>query len=226
VVACRALDAAERPRERLLAAGPAVLSDREVVALLLGSGTRRDGVLDVAARVLEASGGTAGLGRIDARRLLSVEGIGPDRASRLVAAVELGRRCLARPGGARPVIRGPEDLRAPLLSALGGFAREVLGVFLLDARMRALEFRIVGSGSLTAVAASARDVFAPVLCSAAAAVILAHNHPSGDPTPSPEDIDVTARLVEAGRALEIPVLDHLILGGERIVSLKSAGRMP
>ena len=218
--------ACERPRERLLLAGPAALSDRELVALLLGTGPPGEGVLAFSDRLLEDIGGIPGLGWSDAARLLGVKGMGPGRAAMLAAGVELGRRTLLADRGGGAPIRGPGDLARPLVAALGGENREVLGLFLLDARMRLLGFRRISRGTLTSTQASVREVFAPVLSTTAAAVVLAHNHPSGDPTPSAEDVEVTRRMVVAGQTLEIPVLDHIILGGQRLHSLRDSGQMP
>ncbi|MBI4861664.1 MAG: DNA repair protein RadC [Candidatus Riflebacteria bacterium] len=222
----RSLPADERPRESLLSAGPVALSDRELLALMLGTGPVGEGVMALSSRVLEELGGVAGLGRAGPARLMSIRGLGPGRAATLSAALELGRRVLAGDAAQGQPIRGPADLANHLLAALGGENREVLGAFLLDVRMRLLGFRRVSRGTVSSTPASAREVFSRVVDSPAAALILAHNHPSGDPTPSREDVEVTRRLVEAGRALEIPVLDHLILGGERIVSLRESGMIP
>ena len=220
----RDLPLAERPRERLAGSGPACLSDRELVALVLGAGAPGHPVLDLSARLLDLIGGRGGLAAAASEDLERLPGLGPSRAARLVAAVELGRRSLVQlPRGA--AIRGPGDLRDVVLSHLGGEPREILGLCLLDARMRLIGFRRVSEGTVFSTPASARAVFAVVLATSAAAVILVHNHPSGDPTPSPEDIEATSRLVAAGASLEVPVLDHLILGGDRLVSLKEAGYM-
>ena len=221
----RTWPAAERPRERLTGAGPAALSDRELLALVLGTGSRGDPVLAQAGRLLDQLGGRAGLACAGVARLARLPGVGPGRAARLVAAVELGRRCLLPAAARGAPVRGPGDLRDAAVAHLGGCTREVLGLFLLDARMRLLGFRKISEGTVYSTPASTRAVFEAVLGTAAAAVILVHNHPSGDPTPSQDDIDATRRLCAAGAALELPVLDHVILGGGTLVSLKELGHM-
>lgn len=220
-----ALPAPERPRERLLRSGPGSLSDRELLAVLLGTGTPAEDVLTQASRLWDQVGGRCGLARASAAHLAHLEGVGPGRATKLVAAVELGRRCLVPFTARGPSIREPDALRDLALAHLGGLTREVLGLFLLDVRMRVLEFRRISEGNLFSTPASARAVFEAVLPTRAAALILIHNHPSGDPTPSQDDIDATHRLVAAGLALELPIIDHLILGGTRLLSMKKENLM-
>jgi DNA repair protein RadC len=221
----QALPREERPRERLLRAGASTLSDREILAVLLGRGIAGLSVLRLAGRILDEVGGLRALATRGARHLERIPGVGPGQAARVLAGLELGRRFLAATARPRVLVRGPGDLQQHLLAELGGLTQEVFGVFLLDARMRLIRFERVGEGTLTAAPASARALFSRVLASPAAALILAHNHPSGDPTPSEADLAVTAQMVAIGRSLELPVLDHIILGGTRVVSLRDSGRM-
>lgn len=214
------LPADERPRERLLRAGPAALTDRELLAVILGTGAAGEDVLTQASRIMDRLGGRSGLVRTPAASLANLAGLGPGRATRLVAGLELGRRCLISDHQPGPEVRGPGDLLDLALAHLGGLSREVLGLFLLDVRLRVMGFRKISEGGPASTPASARAVFQAVLATPAAAVILIHNHPSGDPTPSPDDIHATTRLVAAGAALELPVLDHLILGGTHLFSMK------
>jgi len=220
------LPADERPRERILSCGSGALSDRELLAVLLSTGPQGEGVLAFSSRILDELGGLRGFGQADARRLLAIRGIGPQRASMLLAGLELGRRSLSFDAPSGMPVRSPRDLEKALIGELGTETREVLGVFLLDLRMRLIGFRRISQGSLAATPASARDLFACAVNTTAAALILAHNHPSGDPTPSAEDLTVTDRMVRAGQALEIPVIDHLILGGRRVISLRESGQLP
>lgn len=201
-----------RPRERLLRAGPAGLADHELVAVLLGTGVPRRDALAVAARVLAASGGLAGLVRAVPARLMREPGVGPTRAARLLAAVELGRRSLAPAAAERPRLSTPAAVAAHLAPAHGAHREERFGVVLLDTKHRLIRTLVVSQGTLDASLVHPREVFRAAAEHSAAALVLFHNHPSGDPAPSVDDLQLTRRLVEAGEIMGIAVVDHVVLG--------------
>lgn len=213
----------DRPREKLERVGAQALGDNELLALVLGRGRAGRDALAMANDLMGALGGLAGLARASAPELRAVRGIGPARAAQLVAAVELGRRTVAGDRGVRPQFASPRDVARYLLPEYGARRVEQFGVVLLDTRRRLLRTTVLSVGSIDASVVQPRDVFREATLSAASAVIVFHNHPSGDPTPSREDLLVTARLVEAGRIMGIDVLDHVILGDGRYVSLKEQG---
>lgn len=202
----------DRPREKLLRVGAAALGDNELVALVLGTGVASRDVLAVAGDVLCAAGDIGGLCRIAASRLMRASGIGPSRATRLLAAVELGRRAVAGRRTARVRLATPEAVAAHLLPDHAGYPEERFGVLLLDTKHRLLGVVVVSRGTLDASLVHPREVFRAATDHAAAAIVLFHNHPSGDPTPSVDDVQLTRRLVEAGEIMGIGVVDHVVLG--------------
>lgn len=225
-VAVHSIPPPERPRERLQALGPGALSTRELVAILVGSGRVGRSALDVAGDLLARGGGS--LRRLAASapgELAEVRGVGPAVATRVCAALELGRR-LAREGPLeRSRIRGPGDVYERCAPALRDLVQEEFRVLLLNAQHAVTRELLVTRGILDASVVHPREVFRSAIVESAAAVILVHNHPSGDPTPSAEDREVTAQLVEAGRIMGIPVLDHVVVGDARYVSFVEAGLM-
>jgi DNA repair protein RadC len=210
--ALSALPAEERPREKLLRAGPATLSDTELVAVVLGTGVAGRDALAVADDLLAASGGVAGLAALPAARLTRAMGVGSGRAARLMAAIELGRRVMAGPRALRPRVAAPAAAAAYLLPRLGRLREEHFGVLLLDTRHRLIRTVVVSIGSLDASLVHPREVFRAATEHSAAAIVLFHNHPSGDPAPSAEDLILTRRLVQAGELMGIGVVDHVVLG--------------
>jgi DNA repair protein RadC len=215
----------DRPREKLQRLGASALGDNELLALVLGSGARRTDVLAVANAILEAAGGLHGVPRIGHDDLRRVYGVGAVKAAQVLAAVELGRRTLTRPAARRKEFRSARDIAAYLLPLFGAKPVEQFGVVLLDTKLRLLRTALVSVGTLDSSPAHPREVFREATTASAAAVILFHNHPSGDPTPSDEDAELTRRLVSAGRIIGIHVLDHLILGDTKYFSFKEAGRL-
>lgn len=215
------LPAADRPREKLTRAGAAALGDIELVALVLGSGTRTRSALALAHDVVRAAGGADGLLRIELDELRAVSGIGAARAARLVAAVELGRRALAREAGDRPQFRSPHDLGLYLMPLFAGHRVERFGVMLLDSRLRLIRTAVLATGTADGVTVEPRDLYREALLASATHAVAFHNHPSGDPTPSSADRVLTARLLDVGRALGITLLDHIILGAGRYFSFKA-----
>jgi DNA repair protein RadC len=210
----------DRPREKLLHHGAAALGDNELVALVLGNGSRRGNALSVANAVLAAHGGLHGLARCAAEDLVRIAGIGRARAAQIVAALELGRRTLTLKPSARLQIRRPEDAAAYLMPRFGSRGVEQFGIVLLDAKHRVMRTAVLAVGTLNSAVVEPRDVFREAAIGGATAIVIFHNHPSGDPTPSPEDVALTRRLVAAGSLLGIDVVDHLILGDGRYWSIK------
>lgn len=215
----------DRPREKLLRNGPTALGDNELVALVLGIGTRGADALGVANELLRRRGGVHGLARSSADELSQVVGIGRARAAQLVAAVELGRRVAARGPSARVQLRSPHDAAAYLLPTFGARAVEQFGIVLLDSKHRVLRTTVVASGTLNSTIVQPRDVFREAMLGAAAAIVVFHNHPSGDPSPSPDDVELTRRLRAAGVLMGIEVVDHIVLGDARYCSLKEMGQL-
>ncbi|HSL21572.1 MAG TPA: DNA repair protein RadC [Vicinamibacterales bacterium] len=215
----------DRPRERLDRVGTAALSDHELLAIVLGHGHGSRSSLDVASAVLESAGGLHGLARVTADELQRVAGIGRARAAQIVAAVELGRRTLAREPLERTQVGCPRDVAEFLMPQFGSCAVEQFGVVLLDSKHRVLKTRLLSVGSLDASVVHPREVFRAAVLGGAAAVVLFHNHPSGDPTPSREDCDLTRRLAVAGELMGVDVLDHVILADTRYVSLREWERL-
>jgi len=216
----------DRPREKLERLGASALGDNELLALVLGSGSRDRDVLDVSNTVLEQRGGLYGLIRATAADLRTVPGIGAARAAQVLAAVELGRRTLMRTHADRPRLNTPRQLASHLLPQHGSRPVEQFGIVLLDTKHRLLQIRLVSSGSLDSTVAHPREVFRDAIAGRAAAIVLFHNHPSGDPRPSADDVALTARLAEAGHVIGIDVLDHLILADQRYYSFAEAGQLP
>ncbi len=213
----------ERPREKLLRHGPAVLSDAELIAIIAGSGTRGENVIDLARSLLDAHGGLGGLLRVDAKSLQRTRGLGPAKAAQLAAAIELGRRMPRIETGARPLLTSPEAVFDYLRGHFRGRSREELHVLAADSGGRLLGTPAVLPGSVHSVAFRMADVFREAIVLDASSVVLAHNHPSGRPTPSARDIDLTRDIAATGGALDIALHDHLVVAGERYVSMKREG---
>ncbi len=219
----REVPPSERPRERLLRCGSDALSSAELIAIVLGSGTEGDNALDLAERLLANLGGVRSLAGATVLELSAVRGIGPAKAAQLQAAAELGRRCMVSQPADRPRIRGPRDVWELLSHDLRDEVREHFFAILLDTRNGVLRRHVVSVGDLNSAIVHPREVFSPAIRHGAAALVVAHNHPSGDPTPSPEDVQVTKRLLDAGRLLGIELLDHVVLTESGWVSLKERG---
>jgi DNA repair protein RadC len=210
----------DRPREKLRHHGAAALGDNELIALVLGNGSRRGNALSVANALLGALGGLHGLARSTLDDFVRIPGIGRARASQLVAALELGRRSLAQSPSERLRIRGSEDAAAYLMPRFGSRGIEQFGILLLDAKHRAMRTAVLAVGTLNSAGVEPREVFREAAIGGATAIVLFHNHPSGDPTPSPDDMALTQRMVAAGSLIGIDVVDHVILGDARYCSIK------
>jgi len=213
----RTHSAADRPREKLARIGASGLGDNELLALVLGHGRRGQSALTLAAALLARAGGVTGLPAVMLGDLRQEAGVGVARAAQVVAAIELGRRTLCPAPPRRRFLR-PNECAQWLLPQYGGRPVEQFGVVLLDARRGVIAARIVSTGSVDASTADPREIFREAILARAAGVVVFHNHPSGDPTPSAEDVAVTRRLVAAATILGVEMVDHLVLGAGRYFS--------
>ncbi len=218
----RDLPAEERPREKLIQQGAASLSDTELLAILLRTGTSSVSVLHLAEEVLAKyqDKGLVSIMNISPQEIATVHGVGLAKAATIVAAVELGRRLSTKAAQKLEKIEGPEDVARYASPILRFEQKEHFLVMLLDVRNRVLAMPKVSIGSLTASVAHPREIFREAIRYSAANMILIHNHPSGDPTPSREDIQITKQMMKAGEIMGIPVLDHVIIAGDGFLSLK------
>ena len=219
------LPRSERPRERLTHLGAEALSEQELLACILGRGVAGESVLVSARRLLAEFGALRGIAEASVEQLSSVHGIGPAKAVQLKAAVELARRLTRSSNEPQAVIDSVEAAAALLRPRLLDKKKEHFLALLLTSRHQLIRVSSIAVGSLSATLVHPRELFKEAIAASAAAIIVAHNHPSGDPEPSAHDVELTARLVDAGRLLGIEVLDHLILGTDGVVSLKAAGMM-
>jgi DNA repair protein RadC len=216
-------DAAPRPRERLLAGGASSLDTSDLVAVLLGTGTAGRPAETLARELLDLTGGLHALAGRTPAELAACSGVGEARASRILAAIELGRRCVAEPLQRGATLRGAVDVFRHYHTAMRELRFEQFRVVLLDGKHRVLREELVSQGTLTSSPVHPREVFAPAIRHSAAAIVLVHNHPSGDPQPSPDDLEVTRRLTEVGTLVGIRVVDHVIVGDGRFTSLSDLG---
>ncbi|HEY0811366.1 MAG TPA: DNA repair protein RadC [Longimicrobiales bacterium] len=214
----------ERPRERLNSAGASALSTRELLAILIGSGTESRSAVDVAGDLLQFSNGSLRqLATTSAAEMQRLPGIGPAVTARLIAALELGRRMARESALERPRIRGPRDVYELCAPAMLDAKQEEFRVLLLNTQHAVVREVVVTRGTLDASVVHPREVFRAAIVESAAAVVLVHNHPSGDPAPSREDREVTEQLAAAGQLIGISVLDHVVIGDGRYVSFVEAG---
>lgn len=213
----------ERPRERFLREGARGLSNQELIALLLRTGTKHESVLQLADRLIIKFDGLRMLKDASVEEITDINGIGEAKAIQLLAAVELGRRVHNLVTTDRYVIRSPEDCANFLMEEMRFLSQEHFVCVYLNTKNQVLHKQTVFIGSLNSSIVHPREVFKEAFRRSAASIICAHNHPSGDPTPSKEDIDVTKRLIECGRLIGIDILDHLIIGEKKYVSLKEKG---
>lgn len=211
------------PRERLEQEGTGVLADHELIAILLRTGTANEGVLRLSARLLEEYGGFAGLQRRDYAEFLRMGGLGPAKAATLKAALEIGRRVAKLPVEDRPAISSPEDVVNLIGFEMAALEQEQLRVVLLDTKNRIIRIPMVYQGSVNEASVRIGELFREAVRVNAVSIILVHNHPSGDPTPSGADVVLTTDVVAAGKLLDIAVVDHLVIGQGKHVSLKRLG---
>ena len=213
----------DRPREKLQRLGAAALGDNELLAIVLGQGRARASALDLANAML-AQGGLRALSRARQEELRRVPGIGAARAAQVMAAIELGRRSLTRSDDARLQLNSPRSVAEYLLPQFGNRPVEQFGVLSLDTKHRVIRASILSVGSLDTSIVHPREVFREATASGAAAVVLFHNHPSGDPEPSVDDVRLTERLMAAGILMGIDVLDHVILADVKYFSFREHRR--
>lgn len=210
----------ERPRERLMYYGASALSTSELLAILLRVGVKGESVINLATRLLSQYGGLSGLAKASFGELQKIKGVGSTKVTQIKAALELGRRLLVESPEERPQIRSPADAANLVMVEMSLLEQEHLRLLLLDTKNRVLQMPTVYVGNLNTSVIRVGELFRYALRENCAGIIVVHNHPSGDPAPSPEDVRVTERIVEAGQLLDIDVLDHLIIGKGRFVSLK------
>lgn len=210
----------ERPRERLARVGEGALSTPELLAIILRTGVGGENALAMATRLLSRYEGLPGLAKASLSELQSERGLGEAKTAQLKAALELGRRMLLAAPRDRFAVRSPSDVAQLLMAEMAHLEQEHLRVLYLDTRNRLLGSETVYVGSLNASHIRVGEVFREAVKRNCAAIIVAHNHPSGDPTPSPEDVEVTRQLVAAGKLLDIELLDHMVIGQQRFVSLR------
>jgi len=213
----------ERPREKLRLRGPGALSNAELVAILLNTGTKEEPVTMLAQRIIAESGSLRGLMRRDLDSLLTVRGLGPAKAIKLLASIELGKRIAQITPEERAQIRGPEDLAVLFQPMMVALEHEELRVAVLDTKHRLARVVTVYQGSVNSAQVRVAEVFREAVRANSPAIAIAHNHPSGDPTPSSADITLTAELARAAALLDIDLIDHLIIGDGRWVSLRRLG---
>ena len=213
----------ERPRERLYDKGAEALADAELLAIQLGAGVRGQSAVEVARRLLVRHGSLSAVAARPVVELAAHPGVGRARAARLAAAFELTRRLRSRNGGSRVVLASPEQVYARYGPLMEDLHKEVFRAALLDAQNGLLRDVIVSEGTLSASLVHPREVFKPAILEPAASVILLHNHPSGDPTPSREDLRLTRQLADCARLLDLRLHDHVIIGHGRYVSLAQRG---
>jgi len=217
------LHESDRPRERLESLGPQALTNAELIAILLRVGVPGENAVDVGQRLLNKFGGLSGLHRAPFDELLGQHGVGEAKASQIKAAIELGRRLMLESPEERPAINSPADAAALVQYEMSALEQEHLRVILLDRRNRVLDIVEVYKGSVNSSQVRVAEIFKEAVRKNASAIVVVHNHPSGDPTPSPDDVAVTRAIVQSGKLLDIDVLDHLVIGQGKWVSLKERG---
>jgi DNA repair protein RadC len=221
--ALRELPPEERPRERLGRHGPRGLAAAELIAVIWGSGSAGSNAMELAEVAVARHRGITGLAAASPEELEALPGVGSARAAQLAAAFELGRRLVADWPSGRLVVRAPRDLADRLVPQMGRLEREELRVVLLNTKNVVLGTETVYQGNVSTAVVRVGELFREAVRRHAAALILVHNHPSGDPAPSPDDLHLTAEAVAAGRLLDLPVLDHLVIGHDAFVSLRDRG---
>jgi DNA repair protein RadC len=212
----------ERPRERLARLGPRSLSNAELLAIQLRTGAPGENAVQVAQRLLDAFGGVTGLHRAAFEEVCAQHGIGTAKAAQIKSALELGYR-MKHESLEKATIQSPEEAAQLILHDMGALEQEELWVILLDTRNKLISIENIYRGSLNSSQVRVGELFKNAIRRNSASLIVAHNHPSGDPTPSPDDIAVTRAIVEAGKLLDVDVLDHLVIGSGKFISMKQRG---
>ncbi|EPD54288.1 DNA repair protein RadC [Paenisporosarcina sp. HGH0030] len=221
----RDVHASDRPRERLINQGAAALSNQELIAILLRTGTKQESVLHLANRVLTFFEQLHELKNATIEEIMSVKGIGEAKAVQLLAAVELGRRLSLQQTDEKFTVRSPKDAATFLMTDMTSLKQENFVCLFMNVKNQVIHKQTIFIGSLNASIVHPREIFREAVKRSAASIICAHNHPSGNPSPSPEDIEVTKRIQEAGHIMGIELLDHVIIGDHQFISLKEKGYM-
>ena len=216
---------ADRPRERLIRQGAASLSNQELIAILLRTGTKQESVLHLANRVLTYFEQLHELKTATIEEMTAVKGIGEAKGVQLLAAIELGRRLSQQQTDGKFTVRSPKDAATYLMADMTSLKQENFVVLFMNVKNQVLHRQTIFIGSLNASIVHPREIFREAVKRSAASIICAHNHPSGNPAPSPEDIEVTKRLQDAGHIMGIELLDHVIIGDHQFISLKEKGYM-
>jgi DNA repair protein RadC len=217
------LEKSERPRERLERLGPGSLATAELLAILLRTGVPGENAVQVGQRLLKEMHGLGGLHRATFDQVCEQYGVGPAKAAQIKAALELGSRLRSEEPDVRTVVHSPGDAADQLIYEMSALQSEELWVLVLDVRNRILKRDRLYRGSVNSSQVRVGEIFREAIRVNGVSVIVAHNHPSGDPTPSPEDIALTRAIVQAGKLVDVEVLDHLVIGSQRYVSLKERG---
>ena len=215
------IEASQRPRERLEKQGAQALNDAELIAILLRTGIRGSSAIEIAQHLLFEFKGLSGLQQASFAQICKIEGVGKAKAAQIKAAIELGLRLSVLTPEEKPLISTPQDVANQVQYKMAGLEQEELWVLLLDTRNRHMFTSQLYRGSLNSSSVRPAEIFKEAIRLNAASVIIVHNHPSGDPAPSPEDVNLTRMLIEAGELLEVPVLDHVIVGSRGIASIKA-----
>jgi len=213
----------QRPRERLLHFGASSLSDIELLAILLRTGTKNASAIDLAKLLLAKFGDLQGLLDASVEEMAKLKGIGTAKAVQIKAALELSKRLMILPSAKRVTIRTPKDVAALVMGDMRYLDKEYFRALLLNTKNQVLSIETISIGTLDSSMVHPRELFKIAVKKSAAALILVHNHPSGDPTPSKDDINITKRIVKSGEILGISVLDHVIIGDNKFISLKTEG---
>lgn len=213
----------ERPRERLAKHGAEVLSNAELLAILLRTGTKNESAISLAHKILVQEQGLRYLVDSDIDQLSCINGIGQAKASQIKAAIELGKRLAAFQLGVDKPVKSPKDVADLLMEDMRYLKKEHMKLVLLNIKCNLISVEEISIGSLNASIVHPREVFSPAIRKSSASIIMVHNHPSGDPTPSKEDTAITARIDEAGRLIGIDLVDHVIIGDGRYISMKEKG---
>lgn len=222
-VMIREMQVEDRPRERLQSLGPGSLSSSELLAIILNTGIKGESVTSIAQRMLSQHGGLGGLLRMEFVEMAGIRGVGTAKAAKVKAALEIGRRIAMLGDEDRPRVGSPEDIALLLGIEMMALEQEELRVVLLDTKHHIIGTNTVYRGSVNAVSVRMADIFKPAVRHSATAIALVHNHPSGDPSPSSADVTMTREAVAAGKMLDMPVIDHVIIGRGKHVSLKRLG---
>ena len=213
----------ERPVERLFCYGKGALTNAELLAVLLGSGTKNQSALDLADRMIALNGGVSGIGELSAEDLMKIPGVGPRKAASVICALELGRRIAKTPPARRKSLGSPQKMAEVLMEDMRYSRKEYFKILMVNVKFELIGVETISIGELSSAPVHPRESFEPAIRKGAYAVCFAHNHPSGDPRPSDDDLKMTRRLCECGDILGIRVLDHIIIGDGVYISLKEEG---